>query len=1105
MVVAGPSSPRAPRRRGGALAVLLIVTAILVLAAPAPGLFRVGGAAHDATAPPRPSSTTGVGPGPSTVEVRDPASTVGHSGPSPSILTAATVDLVGNGVLTGSASIRYANGVDGIAYDAAQDLVFVAGGQSDSIVAVDPSTGIVYTESGPLYTGNTTADPSPGSLAYDPTDHELFACDPTTGSVDIYNVSANAPSFSYYRSIFIGLNADPSAVLWVNVTNVVYVAEKGLDQVQGFAGGNGSYVGGSAVGGAPVALTYDPVQRLVFAADLATADTAWFSATTFIEGTSNFPVHPNPSQIAFDPDDDTVWVASPASISIVNAATRNTSVNLTFPASTHISGLMWSSGLDDMVVANGPNGVVSFAGPADTIVGNVTTGGTPATMVENTADSEVDLLDLSTDNLLRISELSQSLVGSMELGVSPGISSFNPVTERLEVPDTASDRIVEVSTASVSPGDRPIVRILTVPGHPVATTFDPVAGLVVVALVGGTVVGLNATSGAILRTTDLGSSYTLYDVLFADDQVFVTGGANLLWSLNPATLTTGPIIELTSLAAAPRMMAYSPAKQLLYVSLLIDNEVDIVNASSDVSTGTIAAGTSPLGVAFDPSNGYLFVADSGNNSINVIDTNSGASIDNIVVGVDPTSVLYVPGPQEVFESDTRSDTVTILNANGLGFVSTLTVGDEPGALAFVNVTGDVFAADVADSALSVVSAASPGGAPFTASLSVTPSETDVGTAVVFAASASYKPWDYDYRYVNLPAGCVTQNTSTLRCLTSAPVTNLTTSVRVTSTSGDFVNASATVTVLPAVSIASFTASRYVLTIDTSISFTAVTAGGIPPYAFSYPDLPPGCPTVTTGQFTCQPNRAGYYPVTVLVVDGAKLPATQTLNVTINPLIVAVPTVSPSTIELGHSFTILAGVSQGTPPYTISYRGLPPGCSSANTSTLVCAPTGIGNYTMTIDIVDASGSPAVRTISVLVVAAPAPTTSIPTIDYLLVIAAVVVIAIVLVLLLVRKRRAPPTRPSEGPGEAGPSQGAVYSSTSRTVPRSAVGPTAASGPTSAPPRYYVPPAEETLAAPSPSAASAPPGGPRPQLICPSCGAPNEPWITYCRRCKRPLQTT
>lgn len=33
----------------------------------------------------------------------------------------------------------------------------------------------------------------------------------------------------------------------------------------------------------------------------------------------------------------------------------------------------------------------------------------------------------------------------------------------------------------------------------------------------------------------------------------------------------------------------------------------------------------------------------------------------------------------------------------------------------------------------------------------------------------------------------------------------------------------------------------------------------------------------------------------------------------------------------------------------------------------------------------------------------------------------------------------------------------------------------------------------------------GGARQPLICPNCGAANDPWLTNCKTCQRPLMTT
>jgi hypothetical protein len=67
-------------------------------------------------------------------------------------------------------------------------------------------------------------------------------------------------------------------------------------------------------------------------------------------------------------------------------------------------------------------------------------------------------------------------------------------------------------------------------------------------------------------------------------------------------------------------------------------------------------------------------------------------------------------------------------------------------------------------------------------------------------------------------------------------------------------------------------------------------------------------------------------------------------------------------------------------------------------------------------------------------------------------------------------------------------------------------AAPPPQPAPRRAYVapppPPREEPE---EEEAAPAAPFKARPTIICAKCGTPNEPWITQCRKCKRPLSST
>jgi hypothetical protein len=68
------------------------------------------------------------------------------------------------------------------------------------------------------------------------------------------------------------------------------------------------------------------------------------------------------------------------------------------------------------------------------------------------------------------------------------------------------------------------------------------------------------------------------------------------------------------------------------------------------------------------------------------------------------------------------------------------------------------------------------------------------------------------------------------------------------------------------------------------------------------------------------------------------------------------------------------------------------------------------------------------------------------------------------------------------------------------------TVMTGPQAMPSAAPSQPVEETVVEAPPAPSSVPPGGSgRPSRKCGHCGTMNEPWITNCRKCKRPLAST
>jgi type II secretory pathway pseudopilin PulG len=135
------------------------------------------------------------------------------------------------------------------------------------------------------------------------------------------------------------------------------------------------------------------------------------------------------------------------------------------------------------------------------------------------------------------------------------------------------------------------------------------------------------------------------------------------------------------------------------------------------------------------------------------------------------------------------------------------------------------------------------------------------------------------------------------------------------------------------------------------SLTTLPLGVFGSAAFSYSGLPAGCESADSASITCVPTAAGSYHVTVSVEAATgQASASTELSVANLPKISGFDA-SANPTQTNSSTTLSVTVTGGTPPFSYTYRGLPPGCTSANLSTLACTPTGDGKYTISLEVTD----------------------------------------------------------------------------------------------------------------------------------------------------------
>ncbi|HYK93660.1 MAG TPA: hypothetical protein VEY07_06425 [Thermoplasmata archaeon] len=79
--------------------------------------------------------------------------------------------------------------------------------------------------------------------------------------------------------------------------------------------------------------------------------------------------------------------------------------------------------------------------------------------------------------------------------------------------------------------------------------------------------------------------------------------------------------------------------------------------------------------------------------------------------------------------------------------------------------------------------------------------------------------------------------------------------------------------------------------------------------------------------------------------------------------------SHSSTDVGVAVTLSTTASGGSSPYGFVYSGLPTGCTSSNTSALLCTPTSTGTFTVTVLVTDSAGARASASLSLQVAVAP----------------------------------------------------------------------------------------------------------------------------------------
>jgi Thermopsin len=256
---------------------------------------------------------------------------------------------------------------------------------------------------------------------------------------------------------------------------------------------------------------------------------------------------------------------------------------------------------------------------------------------------------------------------------------------------------------------------------------------------------------------------------------------------------------------------------------------------------------------------------------------------------------------------------------------------------------------------------------------------DVGGAVTFSVAYPSNGSAHAFLWSGLPEGCpLLLNNSSVACVPSAAGADSVVAT-VIDASGD----AATSPPFPFVvatdpSLTPLTADPLSIDANQTVTFSTSESGGVAVLGYFWSGLPTGCSSANATSVTCRPSVPGPVAVSVEVLDrNLGVNVTPVLSYTVNsdPSVRGF-SVTPATGAPGRSFLLAAEVEGGVGPYSYRYVGLPSNCSSEDLPTISCTPASLGTYAVEVEVVDANGVAANRTVSFTV---RSPTVGSPAVD------------------------------------------------------------------------------------------------------------------------------
>lgn len=166
--------------------------------------------------------------------------------------------------------------------------------------------------------------------------------------------------------------------------------------------------------------------------------------------------------------------------------------------------------------------------------------------------------------------------------------------------------------------------------------------------------------------------------------------------------TTNRLVANITVGDCPDAVAVNPASNTIYVANSCDNTVSVIDGRTLKTIADITVGGWPSALAVDPNTGNVYVTNADDNKVSVIDHTTNRVTENFTVGGLPLAIAVNPNLGRIYVADSADNNVTVVDSSSFGQITNVTVGDFPRAVAVNPISGRVYVADNADNNVTVI-------------------------------------------------------------------------------------------------------------------------------------------------------------------------------------------------------------------------------------------------------------------------------------------------------------------------------------------------------------------------------------------------------------------